>query len=167
MKLAYTVAFHPLLCSIICLNVKIWSAHDLPLRNIACSFRRRGSTMSIILFKMTLQRTLLVMDSSFFSPPIVGVIQVTFLGQPIFHWWALSLSPRCYIGYPSILLVLSRLLLSASLLFHYLGSWCFGDLFQCWFTSAYIQDFISRAYLCFHWWVVSVEHSFKVFLPTC
>ena len=91
MKLAYTVAFHSLLCSIICVSVKIWSAHDLPLRNPACSLRGIGSTMSLILFKMTLQWTLLVMARRILPLQLSVSVRSPFLGRftirPIFHWF--------------------------------------------------------------------------------
>ena len=83
---------HSLLCSIICLIVKIHvcPARDIPLQNPVCLFCRIWYTVSVNLSKMTRQRNLLVMDRSMIPLQLLKSIRSPFLGsytmRPIFHW---------------------------------------------------------------------------------
>ena len=48
MKFMYTEKFHPLLCSMTCMKVSIWSEHDLSFLNPSCSFHRSLSIFFLL-----------------------------------------------------------------------------------------------------------------------
>ena len=91
MKLMYKGVFHFRHCSMLFLNVKIWSIHPLPFLNPACSFRSLVSIARSILLNKTRQKTLDGTESSvmphqlsqFWMFPFFGSFTISHLDQSI------------------------------------------------------------------------------------
>ena len=88
-KLAYRGAFHSLLCSRICLRVKMWSEHEHPGRKPASSCLMYLSSVAASLVWMILLKTLLVMGSRVTPLQLLKSPRSPFLGNltmsPVFH----------------------------------------------------------------------------------
>ena len=88
-KLAYRGAFNSLLCSRICLRVKMWSEHERQGRKPACSCLMYSSSVSASLVRMILLKTLLVMGSRVTPLQLLPSPKSPFLGNltisSVFH----------------------------------------------------------------------------------
>ena len=89
MKFIYSDEFHSIDCSMMVRRTNIWSTHDLPLLNPACSSRSCLSTLLLILFKRILQKTLPGTDNKLIPLQLPQSVRSPFFGNltiiPFFH----------------------------------------------------------------------------------